>query len=62
MDKQRRLERVQEIEKGWNYWTHLWVNWRVAGLYMILFILHVIHGVLPFSWTEHERYISGDDF
>lgn len=61
MDKQSRLEKVREMEKDWTYFTHLAANWRVAWLCLVLFVFHLVHGVLPFSWTEHERYISGDD-
>jgi len=56
MDKQSRLE------KDLTYFTHLKANWKVAWLCFILCIFHFVHGILPFSWTEHERYISGDDF
>jgi hypothetical protein len=38
------------------YWTHAKSNALIAFKAALLCLFHLAHAVLPFRWTEHERY------
>jgi len=40
------------------YFKYLILNWKVAIKSLVMFIFHFIHGIFPFKFTEHERYIK----
>jgi hypothetical protein len=37
-----------------NYLKHLLLNWNVALNALILFIFHLLHGLIPISLTDHN--------
>jgi hypothetical protein len=38
----------------YNYFKHLWLNWKVAGNALILVLFHFVHGLIPVCVTDHN--------
>jgi hypothetical protein len=38
------------------FFAHLLQNWKVAFKGILLVLFHLIHGIIPVKWTDHEYW------